>query len=154
MGNFLCARGTVISSKSGGAGESMYKVEGLNDGKNNILVEGISISDTDTIFPVSALSGTRFVYAFGRAFGTLSIGGVILLGSSSQAGAGAKAVEDWVDKNRVSAGGSPVKITVAKAGSSAYKVYVTGLKLSDADPQYHIQPFLIDCLIVPKPEGK
>lgn len=128
-------------SSGGSGGEGFFTVSGLSG--EGILIQGLSLEDKDVVLPVVTLENHRILYSFGAEFGSVGIIGMILLGEAGGGGGEAfKKVVDYFNSKRVSADkGSAVDVT--GPGGAGWKVYITGLSVSEPDPQLHIQPFVL-----------
>lgn len=138
---FASAKGCVYAPNAQSS-KGFYSVDGLNSGtkESPILIVGVDSKDTDIILPVSMLDKTKIIYTFGKNFGALSILGKILLGPSGSSSS-LKTVMSWFEQHRISENrGSPTNLSFP---GGSQKVYVYGLQLSPADPEFHIQPFAI-----------
>ena len=142
-----------INPESGGAeGSGFYKVDGLASpsGSSALLVNGVHIKDDDVVMPVITLENTRILYSFGANFGEVTVSGSILLGKAGEeAGSAVKTLLEFFKSNRVSEKKSTV--TVSGPPGASWKIFLTGLQLSEPDPQFHVQPFaLIGNIAQPK----
>lgn len=144
---FLCPRGHVVQTSTGGGGKSYYYVKGLSTAKD-VIITNIPVGSQDIIGASSSLGGTKTLYAFGKAFGTLSISGIVLLGDClASTSSSVKKIEEWYNKNRVTVAKKPVSISYGHAGGGK-SVYPVNLQFPDLDNSKHIQSFIITCVVV------
>jgi hypothetical protein len=137
MTTFLSERGQVY--KVGKYDTGSYSVPGLT--RQGVLIRAIAIEDNDMIMLKSTINGNKIIYTAGASFGAVGISGEVLLGSASCLNAqGFQQVVDWFEKVRVSVSKTPVSLS---AMGVAYNVYVTGLAVAQADPEFNVQGFTI-----------
>ena len=148
MASFEFARGCVYrfdqsGSGGGGSGSSIIKMSPAitSDAESPVLTTGVQINDQDLVLPVVTLDGARILYSFGPAFGSFNIIGTALLGAVGGQGSALGKVSDWFKSNRVSSLEGPISVSLG--GGGAYKVFVTGLSVAEADTEFHIQPYVI-----------
>lgn len=147
---FQPSRGCVTCVKRGGSGnQNGYEIEGLDtSGCPPILINGVSPSDSDVAQPVSTMGGQKFVYVFGSAIGDVQISGTAMLGKNASADTMERVVR-FVKSRRLSSGNSE-PVNVAFPGG-VLKVWVTGMGLGSADPEFNTQAFVIIGLIAEPP---
>jgi hypothetical protein len=125
-----------------GAGDSgFYRVEGLEAKKgpgDALLIMSVSPEKSDIVSPVVTLENTKILYSFGSNFGTITISGMLLLGKSGEPGQCLKTLIDFFDSNRVSK--TSTSINVSGPGT-AWKVFLTGLRIAEADSVNNTQAF-------------
>ncbi len=131
--NLFCSNGCVyaVPRQASGGG---YALAGLKSAPP-IILQGVSMSDTDIVLPVSTLSGRRFLYEFGKAIGQGQMSGIALLGCG-----GVSSFSRMVDNMRVSSGKGKVTLSTPLGG---YRVFVTGFGMAPPDAEYNLQPFSI-----------
>jgi hypothetical protein len=131
-----------------GAGDSgFYKVEGLEAKKgpgDALLIRSVSPQKSDVVAPVITLENTRILYSFGANFGNITISGMLLLGKSGEPGQCLKTLTDFFESNRVSKSSSPINVT---GPSTAWKVFLTGLSIGEADSVNNTQSFALTGII-------
>jgi hypothetical protein len=98
------------------------------------------------VLPLTTLNNTNILYVFGGNTGNVSITGTAFLGP--QGSGQMEQVVAFVRNNRVSNSLSTVPVSFPGGSLS---VYVTGMGLSPADPEYNIQPFAIMGLVASPP---
>ena len=128
----------------GGKKAGLYKVHGLSDGKHGgfILINGVSPLETDTILQHTSINGKKILYTPGRDFGGIEISGEVIMGPGDLQGKRAvDYVQTWFEKSRVGNSGNSVNVSVS---STARKVYLYSMALSQADPQFNIQSFVLE----------
>jgi hypothetical protein len=104
-----------------------------------ILIMGVDLGQSDVVSPVLCLDNYKVFYTFGQNFGKVTIAGMVLLGpmgAVSQAGFNRLVNFFW--QNRVSVKQSPITVSVDQ---NAYLVYLTGMGIGSADPEFHTLPF-------------
>jgi hypothetical protein len=136
MSTYLSNRGQVytVGSYTPGA----YSVPGLTS--QGVLISAITVEDNDIIMLKSTINGNKIIYTAGTAFGSVGISGEVLLGSVKCKGKDFQTVVSWFEKARVSKSSRPVSVSAHKV---AYNVYVTGMVVSQADPEFNTQGFTI-----------
>jgi len=127
-----------------GSGDSgFYKIEGLEAKKgpgDALLIMSVSPEKNDIVAPVVTLENTKILYSFGSNFGNIAISGMLLLGKSGTPGQCLKTLTDFFDSNRVSKSSSPINVS---GPSTGWKVFLTGLKIGEADSVNNTQPFVL-----------
>jgi len=155
MATIKFTRGCVYqftpSGSAGGGGSSIIKVSPpiSSYGSSPVLLVGVQTSEQDLVLPVVTLDNFKLLYTFGEDFGAFNIIGTALLGSVGGNGDALGKVIKWFSANRVTRKKNPIQVSMGGGGS--YKVYVTGLNIAEADAEYHIQPFVINCIIAKAP---
>lgn len=130
-----------------GQSTGFYQIRGFPTGGNPpILLIGADLVQHDINMPVTTLSSDKLIYVFGQDISDIRINGLALLGPSGQSGSGANMAQvfKWFSANRISNGANTVALSVPGNG---YMIYVTGMGLSQPDPEFNIQPFVIFALI-------
>jgi hypothetical protein len=144
MAVLVPCRGSVyrVNPMQGQGGErGFYEVDGLTAKKGDgdaLLINTASPNENDVVLPVITLENTRILYSFGANFGDMTISGLILLGKSGNPGTSLATVIDFFKQKRVSSNKEAVKVT---GPGTSWKVFLTGLTISDADPQINSQTF-------------
>jgi hypothetical protein len=69
---------------------------------------------------------------------------MVLLGKSGSPGQSLKTIVDFFESNRVSKSTSPINVT---GPSVAWKVFLTGLSINEADSVNNTQPFALTGII-------
>lgn len=135
------ARGCVYVPSRSRAGKGFYalKPDLRGQADSPILLDGVDLTDTDTVFPVAALDGEKFLFCMGEDFGNVSITGMALLGRADQGGVAFRQVVEYFNTHRASASGKPV--TVSMPGNTSMKVILTSLTVAKPDAEYHVQYF-------------
>jgi hypothetical protein len=131
--------------ESGDSG--FYKVEGLQAKKgpgDALLIMSVSPQKSDVVAPIITLENTRILYSFGANFGNITISGMILLGKSGTPGQSLKTIVDFFESKRVSKSTSPINVT---GPSTAWKVFLTGLSITEADSVNNTQSFALTGII-------
>lgn len=131
--------------ESGDSG--FYKVEGLQAKKgpgDALLIMSVSPQKSDVVAPIITLENTRILYSFGANFGNITISGRILLGKSGTPGQSLKTIVDFFESKRVSKSTSPINVT---GPSTAWKVFLTGLSITEADSVDNTQSFALTGII-------
>jgi hypothetical protein len=148
--DLLPARGCVyIYPETVQAG--IFDVEGLPRDLGNgayLLLDDISVKDTDIVQQKTTLMRTRILYEYGRAFGDVSISGTLLMGAVGRT-AGSAAIgglRRWFDQTRVSQNRVPVNVSI---GDAAYKVALTYLAVGGTDAETNTQAFMLGGLSIP-----
>lgn len=137
MTTFLAERGQVYTVGKYTTGS--YSIPGLT--RQGVLINTVAIEDNDIVMLKSAINGNKIIYTAGASFGSVGVSGEVLLGSNScQNTSGFQQVIDWFETNRVSVSKKPVAVS---AMGVAYNVYVTGLAVAQADPEFNIQGFTV-----------
>lgn len=144
MDFFASAKGCVYVPNAV-AGAGFYALDGLSGGgaSSPIMILNAGVNDTDIVLPVATLNNKKILYTFGRGFGNVAVNGMILLGPNGKS-ANLGTLLGWFGSHRASAGGGAVNLSFP---GGAYKIYVVGMVLSEADPQFNIQYFQIAGLI-------
>lgn len=140
---YFTARGCVYTVKGKGGGKGWYALEPeiKSAADQPVLLMSVNTLDGDLVSPVSTLDNTRILHSFGAAWGSININGMILLGESGGQPQGVSRVIEWFEANRVSKRKSAVSVSMP--GGKAYKMFVTGLGISEADPQFNLQMFVV-----------
>lgn len=125
----------AVKRQATGAG---YALAGLRSAPP-IIIQGATFSDRDLVLPVNCLNGKRFLYAFGKQFGSGTLLGVALLGMT-----GVPNLNLYVQALRTSSGANKATLSTPLGG---YRVFVTGFGLGMPDVDYNIQPFSVDFTI-------
>jgi hypothetical protein len=137
-----------VYSGAGSNGDiGFYRVEGLEAKKgpgDALLIMSVSPQKSDVVAPIITLENTRILYSFGANFGNITISGMVLLGKSGSPGQSLKTIVDFFESNRVSKSTSPINVT---GPSVAWKVFLTGLSINEADSVNNTQPFALTGII-------
>jgi hypothetical protein len=156
----LSARGTFYLVKLAESyGPGLYAIDELTreaSGSNPnarpgeltspILLDSIELGYTDITSQVPCLDNQKVIYEFGQNFGNVSISGVVLLGPlGNMSYDGVKRLLTFFHKWRVSVAKHPVAVDVA--GEGKY-VYLTGLRIGQVDPQFHVLPFVMSGTLI------
>lgn len=134
------SRGCVYTFGDGGQSSIELSPELRGTGDSPILIQGLRVDDRDIVLPVVTLENRRIMYAFGADFGDISVVGNVLLGNSDAEGSMGKVV-DYFKNNRATKSLGP--ISASPPGSIAYKFFLTGLAVGEADSEFNIQPFVL-----------
>jgi len=142
-------RGNVykVNPVEGSGDSGFYTVEGLRAKKgpgDALLIMSVSPQKSDVVAPIITLENTRILYSFGANFGNITISGMILLGKSGSPGQSLKTVVDFFESKRVSKSTSPISVT---GPSTAWKVFLTGLNIGEADSVNNTQSFALTGII-------
>ncbi len=142
-------RGNVykVNPVEGSGDSGFYKVEGLQAKKgpgDALLIMSVSPQKSDVVAPIITLENTRILYSFGANFGNITISGMILLGKSGTPGQSLKTIVDFFESKRVSKSTSPINVT---GPSTAWKVFLTGLSITEADSVNNTQSFALTGII-------
>ncbi len=142
-------RGNVykVNPVEGSGDSGFYKVEGLQAKKgpgDALLIMSVSPRKSDVVAPIITLENTRILYSFGANFGNITISGMILLGKSGTPGQSLKTIVDFFESKRVSKSTSPINVT---GPSTAWKVFLTGLSITEADSVNNTQSFALTGII-------
>lgn len=143
-------RGNVykVNPEEGANGDvGFYYIPDLKGKKgpgDALLIMSVSPSKSDVVAPVITLENTRILYSFGANFGNITISGMILLGKSGTPGQSLKTLVDFFESNRVSKKASPINVS---GPSTGWKVFLTGLGISEADSVNNTQSFALTGII-------
>lgn len=107
------------------------------------LIQNAPLSFSEIVQPSVTLDDARSLYVFGSAWSEMSVNGIILLGPDSAGGKILRSFEEWYETNRVSKLMDSVGLSVC---DKPYEVFVVGLQLGQADPQFNRQEFSIRML--------
>jgi hypothetical protein len=146
MAILVPCRGNVFRvnpTQGQGGDKGFFDIDGLTAKKGDgdaLLINSVMPEENDVVLPVITLENTRILYSFGANFGSMRIGGVILLGKSGSPGQSLKNLIDFFKQKRVSNNQSTIKVT---GPSTSWKVFLTGLQVGDADPQLNMQTFVL-----------
>jgi hypothetical protein len=140
MNNFFPGPGCIYKvSQEGGSDKGYYNVDEFEQSdKFPVLWTGVNIEEKELFSPVRTLSKSNVLYTFGNDFGTVAIHGEILLGPAG--GGGKEALEkviNFYQEKRLSVYKNKIKISAGVG----YAVYLTGLVIGSADPEYQTQQF-------------
>lgn len=155
MSFFVPGKGCVYSP-TGGSGGGWYKLDGLEGGGGGgagsgpVLLLGAQLTDSDLVYPVTALGNVKILYTFGQRFGDAQITGAVLCGPAGTGGGKFGKVISFFESKRVSVSQTPVNLSVP--GGKSYRIYLTGLGLAEPDPELHVQPFVLYGLVA-QPSG-
>ena len=132
-------------TSGGGGGSGFYKMNpSIPDaGGGKCLILGIPLQYQEIVQPVVTLDDKRTLYVFGSAWSETMINGVLLLGDNKSGGAIIGSLLSWYEQNKVSARPAPIVLSL---GGKTVNVYVTGLRLADANPTINTQNFSIMAL--------
>ena len=155
----LSARGTFYLVKLATAyGPGIYAIDELTrsviapdftgpvqdrPGETNspILLTSIEFNQVDITSQVPCLNNVKVFYSFGQNFGQVVISGEVLLGPLGNISYdGVNRLVDFFWKYRVSVYKKPIAISVA---NNSYFVYLTGLRISQVNADFHILPFVM-----------
>ena len=142
-------RGNVykVNPVSGSGDTGFYYIPSLKAKKGQgdaLLVMSVSPQKSDVVAPIITLENTRILYSFGANFGNITISGMILLGKSGSPGQSLKTLVDFFESNRVSKKTSPIEVA---GPSTAWKVFLTGLNIGEADSSTNSQSFALTGII-------
>lgn len=142
-------RGNVykVNPVEGAGDSSFYRIEELQAPKgpgDALLIMSVSPTKSDIVSPVVTLENTKILYSFGSNFGSISISGMLLLGKSGVPGQCLKVLIDFYEEHRVSKTTSPINVA---GPSTAWKVFLTGLQIGEADSTYNTQGFVLSGVI-------
>lgn len=145
---FIPARGCVYSPKATSGGKGFYSLKPALTGSKEtpILIEGVDAVLNDIVFPVATLDEKKYFFVMGDDFGNISVNGIALLGTKDTGGASFAKVKQYFDDNRSSKKKKP--IIASCPGSVQIQFYLTGLTISKADPEFHIQFFQFRGIVV------
>lgn len=145
---FIPARGCVYTPKSTSGGKGFYALKPALTGSSEapILIEGVDAVLNDIVFPVATLDEKKYFFVMGDDFGNISVNGMALLGTRDAGGKSFAKVKQYFDANRSS---KKKKTIIASCpGNVQIQFYLTGLTVSKADPEFHIQFFQFRGIIV------
>ena len=139
-------KGVVHAISTGGANRSagFYKIVPelpADVGGGHCVILGITLALQEIVQPTVTLDDKRALYVFGSAWNEVTLQGMLLLGGSSGIGAIAGALQTWYETNRVSVAKAPVMVSIGT--SAGIQVYVVGLRLEAANPEFNTQNFSI-----------
>jgi len=142
-------RGNVyrVNPGAGDGNSGFYKIQGLSAKKgpgDALLIMSVSPTKSDVVAPIITLENTRILYSFGANFGNITISGMVLMGKSGTPGQSLKTIVDFFESNRVSKSTSPINVT---GPSVAWKVFLTGLSINEADSVNNTQSFALTGII-------
>lgn len=109
-----------------------------------LLIMSVSPQKSDVVAPIITLENTRILYSFGANFGNITISGMLLLGKSGTPGQSLKTLVDFFDSKRVSKSSGPINVA---GPSTAWKVFLTGLNIGEADSVTNSQSFALTGII-------
>jgi hypothetical protein len=142
MINFIKSRGCVVKVGTGNGGA--FDISGFPKGSQGapILLTSPNITDRDLVLPITTLSNTKILYSFGTDFGQVGLSGIICLGAGGAGNQNLSSVRQWYEANSVGnkKGATPISVSI---GSEAMSIFVVGLSIAEASPQYNIVPFTI-----------
>ena len=131
-----------------GSGDSgFYYIPSLQAKKgpgDALLIMSVSPQKSDVVAPIITLENARILYSFGANFGNITISGMILLGRSGTPGQSLKTLVAFFESNRVSKKTSPIEVA---GPSTAWKVFLTGLNIGEADSVNNSQAFALTGII-------
>ena len=123
------------------AGVQQGDAGNLINSKSPILITGIEFNQSDIVSQMPCLNNFKVFYSFGQNFGQVVITGEVLLGPLGDVNVdGVNRVVDFFWKYRVSERHLPIAVSVAW---NAYFVYLTGMRIGQIDPQFHVMPFVM-----------
>lgn len=139
-------KGTVHAVSTGGVNRSagFYNIKPdlpANVGGGHCIILGVTLALQEIVQPTVTLDDKRALYVFGSAWNEVSLQGTLLLGGSQGTGAIAGALQTWYENNRVSVSKDPVMVSIGT--SAGIRVYVVGLRLEAANPEFNTQNFSI-----------
>lgn len=106
-----------------------------------ILLTAVEFNQVDITSQVPCLDNVKVFYSFGQNFGQVVISGEVLLGPLGDINYdGVERLVSFFWKNRVSEKRQAIAVSVA---NNSYFVYLTGLRISRVDPDFHIMPFVM-----------
>lgn len=151
---FIPARGCVYSPKGSSGGKGFYalKPELTGPSESPILIEGVDAVMNDIVFPVTTLDEKKYLFVMGDDFGNISVNGVVLLGTRETGGKSFASVKKYFDTNRSSVLKKP--IIASCPGNVQVQFYLTGMTISRADPEFHIQFFQFRGVLVEPKSAK
>ncbi|MEG1542963.1 MAG: hypothetical protein RR382_00365 [Tannerellaceae bacterium] len=155
--SYLPSKGTVVKLTGDAGSSSMYRVDGLRDKlEDAFVITNVLSSESDIIAQVATVDDYRVLYTFGKAFGSITITGILFLGGEypGMCGKGkpgaVKALYEWFDEVRVSKTKKP--IVVSCLGSERWKVYIVSTALMRHDASFNTIEFSITGAIAPNPK--
>lgn len=120
-------------------GPSLFRRPG--EATSPILLTGVEFNQVDITSQVPCLDNVKVFYSFGQNFGQVVISGEVLLGPLGDINYdGVDRLISFFWKNRVSEKRQAIAVSVA---NNSYFVYLTGLRISRVDPDFHIMPFVM-----------
>jgi hypothetical protein len=141
-GLFYASKGCVYIDRRGDS--QGYKLDPqLSSGDNDypILLRNASLSDSDVVLPVSTLDSKKILYTFGRAFGEVVIAGTVFLGPAGSKKDGLQKVINYFEAHGVGRAEKPAPVTFSMPGTKGYKIFLTGLRIMEADPDLNLHNF-------------
>lgn len=153
----LSARGTFYLVKLAATyGPGIYSIDELTrevtapgdnafrrpgESTSPILLTSVEFNQVDITSQVPCLNNVKVFYSFGQNFGQVVISGEVLLGPlGDMSYAGVDRLVSFFWRNRVSVKRKPVAVSVA---NNSYFVYLTGLRIGQVNPDFHIMPFVM-----------
>jgi hypothetical protein len=138
-------RGNVykVNPVEGSGDSGFYRIEELQAQKgpgDALLIMSVNPEESDLVVPVVTLENTKILYSFGSNFGNITISGLLLLGKSGVPGQCLKTLIDFFEKHRVSKSASSINVS---GPSTGWKVFLTGLKVGEADSMNNTQSFAL-----------
>jgi len=121
------------------AGDNAFRRPG--ESTSPILLTSVEFNQVDITSQVPCLNNVKVFYSFGQNFGQVVISGEVLLGPlGDMSYAGVDRLVSFFWRNRVSVKRKPVAVSVA---NNSYFVYLTGLRIGQVNPDFHIMPFVM-----------
>jgi len=151
MPSYFPTRGCVYTVQDEGGGSGLYNLPGISDLKGEgyaVLLNGADLGDEDLVFPVSTINGTKILYVFGENFGNVHIAGQALMGEAKSSSHVLSRIIAWFQEHRVSKSKRAINFSMDGQG---YQLYITGLVVGAADPEFNIQNFAIVAMIASPP---
>ena len=137
--------GCVYATKDTGT-PGVISIPGLPtaSGGTAILLRSFDMGDKDMVAPVATLDRKKILYTFGEDFGDFSASVWVLLGGGTDSTPLSKVIR-WFKEQRVSKQNATLKIS---AGNQAYNCALTGMRVSEAMPDFNIQPVQLSGVII------
>lgn len=121
------------------SGDNAFRRPG--ESTSPILLTSVEFNQVDITSQVPCLNNVKVFYSFGQNFGQVVISGEVLLGPlGDMSYAGVDRLVSFFWRNRVSVKRKPVAVSVA---NNSYFVYLTGLRIGQVNPDFHIMPFVM-----------
>jgi hypothetical protein len=139
--NYYPSRGCVyVSEQNPGAGLIQLNPILRGSAGAPIILESASISAKDLVVPKPTLNKFKILYSFGEDFGEVNVRGALLLGEAGKNNSAFASVVGYFNSFRTSSTAAPIAVSV---GSAGFSFYLTTLTVSEVDPQYNIQRFIL-----------
>lgn len=139
MIDFCPGRVHIFKQGDGQAGLGSYKLEPeiKVGGGGRVLMMGAPLTLREIVQPVVTLDDKRILFTFGSAWSEAQVMVKVLLGEAKSADASLGALQAWYTQNRLSK-----KMDTAlelSIGNKAHDVYLVGMSIGAADPNYNTQ---------------